>query len=73
MEEKGKEKPETLGYFQFGEVLAYFFRRKRQKNFLNEDASGSTKFNIRAMHWVNKISIIMFLLAVIVLVIRHLF
>ena len=63
--EKQQGMPETREYFQFGEVLTYFFRKK--------DPNRKPNFNIRAMHWVNKISIIMFLAAIIVLIIRHVF
>lgn len=52
-------------YFSLGEVAGYFFRKK--------DPSRPTNFNIRAMHGVNKLSIVMFLLGVIYMIIRHLF
>ena len=63
-EEKNNEMPETKDYFQFGEVLGYFFRKK--------DPNRKSNFNIKVMHGINKISIIVFLIAVIVLLIRHL-
>ena len=62
-EERNKEMPETKDYFQFGEVLSYFFRKK--------DPKRKSNFNIKVMHSINKISIIVFLIAVIVLLIRH--
>lgn len=52
-------------YFQFGEVLTYFFRKK--------DPNRKSNFNIKVMHGINKISILVFLAAVIVLLIRHVF
>lgn len=57
--------PETGSYFRFGEVLTYFFRKK--------DPNRKTNFNIRVMHGINKISILIFLMAVIVLLVRHVF
>ena len=44
-------------YFKLGEVTGYFFRKK--------DPSRPTNFSIRAMHGVNKLSILM--------IIKHLF
>lgn len=44
-------------YFELGEVAGYFFRKK--------DPSRPTNFNLRMMHGINKISIIMFLFALI--------
>ncbi len=43
-------------YFAFGEVLGYFFRKK--------DPNQHPNFNLRMMHGINKISIIMFLLGI---------
>lgn len=60
-----KEMPEAKEYFQFGEVLTYFFRKK--------DPNRKTNFNLKMMHGINKLSIIVFLIAVIVLLIRHVF
>lgn len=52
-------------YFQFGEVVEYFFRKK--------DPKRKTNFNLRVMHGVNRLSLIMFLIAVLILILRHLF
>lgn len=52
-------------YFSLGEVTGYFFRKK--------DPSRPTNFNIKAMHGINKISIVMFLVGIIYIVIKHLF
>ncbi|MEM9326875.1 MAG: DUF6728 family protein [Bacteroidota bacterium] len=49
-------------YFSFGEVLTYYFRKK--------DPNRPRNINLRMMHGINKISIIMFLIAVIVMVVR---
>ena len=67
MEEKhtNKDMPEANEYFQLNEVLTYFFRKK--------DPNRKPNFSLKAMHWVNKISIIMFLIAIIILVVRHVF
>ena len=51
-------------FFKLGAVGGYFFRGK--------DPSRPTNINIRMMHGVNKISIIVFLLGVIYLVLRRL-
>jgi hypothetical protein len=59
-----KEKMALKEYFQLGEVFGYFFRKK--------DPSRPSTFNLRMMHGINKISIIMFLLGVIFLVVKRL-
>jgi hypothetical protein len=50
-------------YFRFGEVLGYFFRKK--------DPERKTNFNLRVMHGINKISIIIFLIAILILILRR--
>jgi len=52
-------------YFQLGEVAHYFFRKK--------DPGRKTNFNLRVMHGINRLSIVMFLIAVLILILRHLF
>lgn len=52
-------------FFSLGEVGGYFFRKK--------DPSRPTNINIRMMHGINKISIIVFLLGVLYLVLKRLF
>jgi hypothetical protein len=47
-------------FFELNEVFGYFFRRK--------DPSRPSNFNIRMMHGINKISIVVFLLGVLYLV-----
>jgi len=49
-------------YFALGEVVRYFFRKNNPDN--------KPSFNLKVMHGINKISILMFLVAVIVLIIR---
>jgi hypothetical protein len=51
-------------FFRMGEVGGYFFRRK--------DPSRPSNINIRMMHGINKISIIIFLLGVIFLILKRL-
>ena len=51
-------------FFSLGEFWGYFFRKK--------DPNRPTNFNIRAMHGINKLSIAIFLVAVIYLVLRKL-
>lgn len=49
------------GYFDFSEVLRYLFKGSRNKN---------ASFNIKAMHTINRVAILMFLVAVIVIISR---
>lgn len=50
-------------FFKMGEVGEYFFRKK--------DPSRPNNINIRMMHGVNKISIAIFLLAVIYMIAKR--
>lgn len=52
-------------YFGFKEVLFYFFRKK--------DPNRPTNFNLRMMHGINKISIIMFLIGIIFVIAKKFF
>ena len=62
---KPENKRTTLKqFFSLGEVGRYFFRGKDHRRPMN--------INIRMMHGVNKLSIIVFLIAVVYLVLRHL-
>ena len=71
MENEKKENPEAekkrglREFISLGEVGGYFFRKKDPDRPLN--------VNIRIMHGINKISIAIFLLAVIYLVIKRFF
>lgn len=47
-------------FFALGPVLGYFFRKK----------DPNANFNLKVMHGINKISIMMFLAALVVLVVR---
>ncbi len=57
-----KKKNSLREFFSLGEVGEYFFRRK--------DPDRPTNINIRMMHGVNKISIVVFLLGVLYLVFK---
>ena len=52
------------GLFDFSEVLTYFFRKK--------DPNRRTNFNLRTMHTINTISMLMFLAGVVYFIIKHL-
>lgn len=60
-----KEKPSTEEYFKLGEVFGYFFRKK--------DPNKKPNFNLRMMHGINKISIIIFLAGMIYLISKYIF
>ena len=60
MQEEKKEEREEKGigyYFGFKEVFTYFFRKK--------DPNNKPNFSLKAMHTINKISIVMFLVGLI--------
>jgi hypothetical protein len=50
-------------YFGLGEMMTYFFRKK--------DPNRPVNFNIKAMHWTNRISITIFLIGLIIILIRY--
>jgi hypothetical protein len=52
-------------YFQLGEVFQYFVRVFKKPN-----PNDPTSFNLRMMHGINRISIIMFLFCLIVMIVR---
>ena len=62
MDQEKEKEVEKVNYFDFSEVLGYFFRKK--------DPNRPKNFNIKAMHTINKISILMFLFAVTFWIIR---
>lgn len=62
-----ESKEETKGsdirqYFALSEVFGYFFRKP--------DPNRPKNFNIRAMHTINKISMVMFLVGLILFVVK---
>tara|TARA_B100001245_G_scaffold221209_1_gene192298 strand:+ start:534 stop:743 length:210 start_codon:yes stop_codon:yes gene_type:complete len=62
-EEQTKEEKKEVGYyFDFKEVMTYFFRKK--------DPNRPSNINIKMMHGINKISMLMFLICVIVIIVR---
>ena len=62
MEENKKKKGRLREFFSLGEVGGYFFRKK--------DPNRPTNINIKMMHGVNKISIVVFLAGVIYLIFK---
>lgn len=71
MENSNEQKQDTqqpkknsfLDFLKLGEVGGYFFRKK--------DPSRPVNINLRMMHGVNKLSIIIFLLGIIFLVLKR--
>ncbi|MBT1705253.1 DUF6728 family protein [Chryseosolibacter indicus] len=59
-----RKKTGWKNFFSLGEVGGYFFRGK--------DSSRPNNINIRMMHGINKISIVVFLLGVIFLILKRL-
>jgi hypothetical protein len=64
-QQEEKKKMGLKEFFKMGEVGEYFFRKK--------DPSRPNNINIRMMHGVNKLSIAIFLLAVIYMVVKRFF
>jgi hypothetical protein len=63
-QETGERKKLSFREFlSLGEVGGYFFRKK--------DSSRPLNFNIRMMHGINKISILVFLLGVLYLILKR--
>jgi len=60
-----KKKLSFREFFQLGEVGGYFFRKK--------DPNRPSNINLKMMHGVNKISIIIFLLGVMFIIIKRFF
>jgi hypothetical protein len=58
-----KKKLSLREFFSMGEVGGYFFRKK--------DPNRPSNINIKMMHGVNKISIIIFLLGVIYIILKR--
>jgi hypothetical protein len=64
-EGRSNKKGKWKEFFSLGEVGGYFFRKK--------DPSRPSNINIKMMHGINKISIVVFLIGVIYLIIRAIF
>ena len=61
--DRPKRAKNTFGdYFAVGEVFGYFFRKP--------DPTRKTNFNLRTMHTINKISILMFLFGLVYVAVR---
>ncbi len=52
-------------YFQLGPVFGYFFRKN--------DPNRKPNFNLRMMHGINKIAMVMFLIGILVFIIKKFF
>jgi hypothetical protein len=65
MQQKEKDKNWLREFFSLGEVGGYFFRKK--------DPNRPKNVNIRAMHIINKIAILMFLVCLIIILKRYFF
>ncbi|ADR20039.1 hypothetical protein MATR_23540 [Marivirga tractuosa] len=63
--QENKTSDHWSAYFRLGAVLGYFKRL-----FGKKDPNAPSNFNLKMMHGINKISIVMFLIAVIVMVTR---
>ena len=61
------DKNKVQEFFKLGEVGNYFVRV-----FQKPDPNKPSNFNLRMMHGINKISIVMFLVALIVWIIKRL-
>jgi hypothetical protein len=61
--EQQKKKSWYKQFFSLGEVGGYFFRKK--------DPNRPTNINLKMMHGVNKISIVIFLLGVIFILLKR--
>jgi hypothetical protein len=59
-----KKKLSLREFFSLGEVGGYFFRSK--------DPNRPSNINLKMMHGVNKISIVIFLLGVLLIIVRRL-
>ena len=62
--EKENNKNSVKEYFDMSEVLTYFFRKK--------DPNHRPNFNLRMMHGINKLSIIIFLIAFVIWLVKRL-
>jgi len=60
-----KDKFSMKDFFDFKEVFKYFFRKR--------GVDKRPEFSLRVMHGINKLSIVIFLIAIIILIIRILF
>lgn len=59
------KKSDLKRYFQLGEVFTYWFRKP--------DPNRPNSFNLRMMHGINKISMLMFLIGLIFIIVKKFF
>jgi hypothetical protein len=62
MDNKAKQRSSIREFFSLGEIGGYFFRKK--------DPSRPSNINLKMMHGVNKLSIVIFLIGVLYLVFK---
>ena len=62
---KETEEQSESNFFDLGEVFRYFFRKK--------GTYPKGDFNLRAMHFINKFSIVVFLLGILYLIGKNIF
>ena len=60
-----EKKSRLKDFFQLGEVGGYFFRKK--------DPNRPKNVNIKAMHIINRIAILMFLVCLLIILKRYIF
>ncbi len=65
MQQQEKNKSWLREFFSLGEVGGYFFRKK--------DPNRPKDFSLKAMHIINKIAILMFLVCLIIILKRYFF
>ena len=65
MQQEEKNKNWFREFFNLGEVGGYFFRKK--------DPNRPKNINLKAMHIINKIAILMFLVCLIIILKRYFF
>ncbi len=62
---ESKDDSRSKGYFKVGELLGYYFRKK--------DPDRKSNINLKLMHGINKISILMFIIGMIYLISKYVF
>lgn len=60
--QENKDKATLKHYVDLGPVFGYFFRKK--------DPNAKPNFNLRTMHTINKISMVMFLVGLVFFIIK---
>ncbi|MFQ3215353.1 MAG: hypothetical protein ACI9XJ_002557 [Marivirga sp.] len=65
MSKENENQNSWKSYFQLGEVAQYFSRL-----FYKKDPNAPTNTNLKLMHGINKISILLFLIALVIMISR---